>query len=479
MPGPGPRNPRWPRYFRPAMMAGAVAVVAVVAAPAGARIGPDVAVIDSNAVAASVGIISRVPAESAGGLNWTATAITLDKAVAKAAGGTGGSLAETFFESSSKDYRNPSLIGAQYPPTGTIPAEARGGTPPGTPGGLAASHVVATGQPSASAEAQGGRGGDGSPVVVQGGSSSSHGELRADGVVVTRALSMASGVAIGGGAVTFSSATTEAVTTVPPAGPATTALRVTLTGLLVGGVPAELTDQGLGISDQVPVGAAQLAAFNAAMGQLAARGITITAAPTVRDVGAGQARAEGGGMVVRYKVADQIGGDEEVVLAEARSRSTLQRAQPASPLPLPALPSVSEPPASAPAANAAAPQSAAPPPRAAALSTGAGGPAWPAPPVDGGAALGAPAGSGESSGAGAGNGVGPFNGAGALAPAGPTSAAGPLAAAPPASARPALNLLGREDDRAPRKLRTGYGVVLLLAFAGTALHVAAQRGRTT
>ncbi|HZQ76696.1 MAG TPA: hypothetical protein VFE55_05155 [Acidimicrobiia bacterium] len=440
-----------------AAVAGVVGALAALAAPAGARVGFDVAVIDSNAVAASVGIISRVPAESPGGLNWTATAITLDKAVAKAAGGTGGSLAETFLESSSKEYRNPSLIGAQYPPTATIPTEARGGSPAGTPGGIVATHVVATEQPAATAEAQGGRGGDGGPVVVQGGSSSSHGELRADGAVLTRATSMASGVAIGGGAVTFSSATTEAVTTVPPAGPPTTALKVTVTGLLVGGVPAELTDRGLGISDEVPVGAAQLAAFNAAVGQLAARGITITAAPTVREIGAGQARAEGGGMVVRYKVADQIGGDEEVVLAEARSSSTLQRAQPASPLPLPALPSVSEPPASAPAASAAAPQSAAP--------TRAAAP---------------PAGSEEEGiGPGAGNGAGPSNGAEAVGPAGPASAAGPLAAAASASPRPALNLLGREDDRAPRKLRTGYGVVLLLAFAGTALHFAAQRARTT
>jgi len=187
MPGSGQRKPRFPRCFLPRMLgaavAGVVGALAALAAPAGARVGFDVAVIDSNAVAASVGIISRVPAESPGGLNWTATAITLDKAVAKAAGGTGGSLAETFLESSSKEYRNPSLIGAQYPPTATIPTEARGGSPAGTPGGIVATHVVATEQPAATAEAQGGRGGDGGPVVVQGGSSSSHGELRADGFV--------------------------------------------------------------------------------------------------------------------------------------------------------------------------------------------------------------------------------------------------------------------------------------------------------
>jgi len=448
---------------------GSVAAVALTAAPATARIGPEVAVIDSSAVAASVGIVSRVPATSDGGLNWTTTAITLDKAVAKAAGGTGGSLAETFFESSSKDYRNPSLIGAQYPPTATIPTEARGGSPPGTPGGIAATHVVATEQPSASASAQGGRGGDGSPVVVQGGSSSSHGELRPDGAVVTRAVSTATGVSIGGGAVTFSSGTTEAVTTVPPAGPPTTALTVTIAGLLVGGVPARLSDQGLGVSDQVPVGAAQLAAFNAAMSQLATRGITVVAAPTVREVGAGQARAEGGGMVVRYRVADQIGGDEEFVLAEARSSSTLQRAAPASPLPLP-LPGLAS--ASPPSGTGPAAGSPLAPPAASGEGAGAAGPSAPAA-GNAAAAASAPAFSGD------GNGAGPTPAAAPLAAAAPLTGAAPLTAAAPAPARPALNLLGREDDRAERRLRTGYGVILLLAFAGTAIHLAAQRARTT
>src|SRR5262249_12967476 len=155
-----------------------------------------------------------------------------------------GDLAESFFRSSSEQYRNPSLIGAQYPPTATVPTEARGGSAPGAPGGVAATHVVATEQPSADADAQGGRGGDGSPIVMQGGTSSPHGELGRDGAVMTRARSVASGIAIGGGAVPLTSATTEAVTTVPPRGQPVSELKVTLTGLLVGGVPAELTDRG-------------------------------------------------------------------------------------------------------------------------------------------------------------------------------------------------------------------------------------------
>ncbi|HEV7534896.1 MAG TPA: hypothetical protein VGP90_04625, partial [Acidimicrobiia bacterium] len=49
-----------------AALAGAIAVgLAVI--PVQGKVGPDVAVIDSNAVAASVGLTSRVPAESPGG----------------------------------------------------------------------------------------------------------------------------------------------------------------------------------------------------------------------------------------------------------------------------------------------------------------------------------------------------------------------------------------------------------------------------
>ncbi|HKN38485.1 MAG TPA: hypothetical protein VJ456_05175 [Acidimicrobiia bacterium] len=443
------------------MVAGVAAVLGLAAVPVQGKVGPDVSVIDSNAVAASIGLISRLPAESPGGFNWTSTAITLDKAVAKAAGGTGGALAETFFQSSSDQYRNPSLIGAQYPPTATIPSEARGGSPPGTPGGLAATHAVATEQPTADAEAQGGRGGDGSPIVMQGGSSSSHGELGRDGAVITRARSVASGIAIGGGAVTISSATTEAVTTVPPRGPPTTELKVTLTGLLVGGVPAELTDQGLRISDQVPVGPAQLAAFNAATAQLAARGIVVTAAPAVREVGVDQARAEGGGVDVRYTVTDQVGGDEEVVLAQALSRSTLKLAEPAPALPLPVEPS--PPGAPAPGLPAAAPSPVVPSVVAAPAGAGVVRPSGPS--DDGAVALG-PAVT-----------VGGVD-AGSVAPGGGTAAA-PVAAAPLTPARPALNLFGREDDRALRRLRTGYRVILLLAAAGAAVHFAGQRARTT
>ncbi len=413
------------------LIGGGALVLAI--APVAGRIGADIAVIDSNAAAASIGVITRVPAESPGGVVFTATAITLDKAVARAAGFTSGKLVETFFTSSSDQYRNPTLVTAQYPPTATAPADAKAGTAGAS--GVGTIQARATEQPAADAEAAGGRAGDGTTLAIGHGTSSSHSELRGDGTVVTRAVAVASGISIAG-AVTFETATTEAVTTVPPRGEPTADLKVTVTGLLVGGVPAQLTDQGLRVADRVPAGPGELAAFNAALAQLAARGVTVAAAPAVREAGGDRARAEGGAFVVRYSVADQTGGDEEFVVAQARSRSTLTvaGAVPSRPPPLPALPPSGTP--------------------------GPLGPPAPSP----------TAGSGPTS---------PETGD-AFAVAPPAATVLPASPAPePAAAAPhpapALRLVGEGEDPAAARLRLAYRIFILLAFAGAAIHFARQR----
>ncbi|MGH9037696.1 MAG: hypothetical protein ACRD0O_18210 [Acidimicrobiia bacterium] len=431
------------RALRVAATVGAAGfAVALAVLPVGGGIDADVAVIDSNANAAAFGLTSRIPAESAGGVVFTATAITLDKAVAKAAGATGGDLAETFFITSSDQYRNPTLVTAQYPPSGAAPAEASAGGPEGS--GAATIHAVATEQPTAGAEAAGGQGGDPSALAMHHGRSSSNSDLAPDGTVVTRAVAVASGVSIGD-VVTIASATTEAVTTVPRRAEPTADLKVTLSGLLVGGVPAQLTDQGLRVADQVPVGPGQLVAFNAALAQLAERGITVSAAPAVREAGGDRARAEGGALVVRYRVADQVGGDEELVLAQARSRSTLTISEelPALPAPLP-VPDAGVAPPATPARPAPGPATTAvqPPGR---TSTAPAGFALPDP------------------------------GAGYLSP---DLAPGP-AGVVPAPSSPTLNLSGAREDPAVARLRTGYRVILLLAAAGTAVHLARHRTRLT
>ena len=437
------------------VVAGAGLAAGLAVMPVEGRVSAEVQVIDSNASGAAIGLTSRVPADSPGGLMYTATAITLDKATAKAAGFTPGDLAEGFLSSSSEQYRNPTLITAQYPPTPAFPAEARGGTD----GGVATLHAAATDQPSATAEAEGGRAGDGATLAVRHGTSRSHSELDPGGVA-TRVVATASGISIGG-VVTIASATTEAVTMVPSRGQPVSEVKVTLTGLLVGGVPAELTDQGLRISDRIPVGPGELAAFNAATAQLAERGLTITAARVVRETGAERARAEGGAVVVRYKVADQLGGDEEVILAQAQSRSALllAEAQPSLP-PVPELPESPVPPVEAEPAPVTAP--AGDGSSASAPVPAAGGGSFPLAIPDAG-----PPAASESAAVGQGGG----------GPAGSVAGSDSALAGTAGDGGP-LNLVDRSVDPAVARLRTGYQFILLLAAAGAAGHLAIVRTRS-
>ena len=437
------------------VVAGAGLAAGLTVLPAEGRVSDDVQVIESYASGAAIGLISRFPAESPGGLMYTATAITLDKATARAAGVTAGELTEGFFASSLKQYRNPTMITAQYPATAAFPAEARGGTDTG----VATLHAAATDGPSATAEAEGGRAGDGANVAVHHATSLSHSEFTPDGVA-TRVVATASGISIGD-VVTIASATTETVTIVPSRGLPTSEVKVTLTGLLVGGVPAELTDQGVRISDRIPIGPGELAAFNAATAQLAERGLTVTATRVVRETSAKQARAEGGAVIVRYKVADQLGGDEEVIIAQAQSRSTLllTEAQPSLP-PVPELPGSPVPPAEVESAPAAAQAGDASSPSAPALDTLGG--SFPLATSDAG-----PPAANESAALGTGGG----------GPSG-SGASSDSALAGTASDGGFLNFVDQPIDPAVGRLRSGYQFILLLAAAGAAGHLVIVRTRS-
>jgi hypothetical protein len=451
--------------------AGAAALVAglsgaglLLAVPSGAGLPPDVRVIDSHAAAAAVGVLSRVPAETDGGAVYTSSAITLDKTQAKAAGFTAGDLAESFFESSSDKYRNPTLINAQYPPAGTVPAEAAfdaAGAPQGAPvtGGAGHLHAVATEAPSAAAEADGGQAmlGD---VAVGGATSASSGLLAADGTLVTTARSIATDVRIAK-VLTLASATTVVEARVPRTGAPTTALDVKLAGVALAGIPAEITADGIRISDKAATSPVTAAQFNAALAQLQEKGITVVAAPLVQETGAGAAQASGGGVRIRYKVADQIGGDEELTLAPASARSAVARRE-AGP---PALDGATPPAPDVPGPITPGPV----PPPGSGSSTlpGTGVLATTARPADvaydfrSGATASADTGTTST-----GLSTGPSSGSNV--PATTTSPASTSDAALPAA--------HRKSDPA-RGVRTGYAVLLLVAAAGVAAVTAQGRVR--
>src|SRR5260370_339282 len=80
---------------------------------------------------------------------------------------------------------------------------------------------------------------------------------------------------------TLAGATTVAEARVPRTGAPTTALDVKLTGAALGGIPAEITPDGIRISDKAAASPVTIAQFNAALAQLQEKGITVLAAPLI------------------------------------------------------------------------------------------------------------------------------------------------------------------------------------------------------
>ena len=328
---------------RAAVLVGLLALLASLAlssSPAGGEVPDDVSVINSQGVAGVVGVMSRVPAESPGGAVFTRSSINLDKTVAQAAGFTLGELAETFFTTSSEDYRNPVLVSAQHPPSAAAPAEAgfEGGqeAPAGSPfaGRAGSIHARATGQPLARAEATGAALAH-QMVTVGSGSSSSLSEYREDGTLVTRVEGIAEDVGIAD-VLTISQARTVGETVVPRTGPPSSRLEVTISGARAGDVPVEITAEGVQVADADAVSPEQLAALNGALAGLAAQGITVAVLPAEQQLDGNTARASGAAVVVRYSLAPQIGGDEEIRLAPVAATVTLER-RPGEVAPLPSL----------------------------------------------------------------------------------------------------------------------------------------------
>jgi hypothetical protein len=418
-------------------------------------------VVESAGVAAVAGVVTRVPAESPGGAVFATTAINLDKARGTAAGFTAGNLVEIFFGTSSEDYRNPTLVQSQHPPTGTVPEEATAEHgADGESGATALYTTRSTGQPSAEASATA-RTLVGQGFSVTGGRSASTSSVSEDGAVTTRTSAESTGVVIAD-VVTMTNLTSVATAHVAADGTPRAEIRTTAGGVLVNGVPARLTEEGLVISDRQPLGASELAAFNAGLAELKRQGITLASVPTTVAHEPGRARAAGAVAVARYQippgpVPNSIGNDEELLIGQVVAESIAQRsagggARPGTGLPL------GEPPAPP---DTPAPATPAPP---AALPGPAGRPlpaARPGPPL-------APDTYAPS--------------ADPLFPAVPEPSAASSAPAetaargsgPPADTE--LALFPAVQETPGEKLRAGYGFFVIAALTGAG--VFAARGRT-
>lgn len=341
-------------------------------------------VVESMGVAAVLGLITRVPAETAGGGAYTETHITPDKALGRAAGGYPGPLGEAFVGTSTELYRNPSMVVAQQPP-GLFPAEAQvEGGQSGPQGSVGVIRAKATSRSEVEAEVIMGAGPAGAPMVIEGGVSRSHSRVEPDGTVVTevtttfgRAVVAEVLEMVGGGG--------RALARTAPGGVPTLELETTMGAMTLNGVGARMTGDGLAVADQQLASPADVAQFNAGLAQLRQAGITVEAVPAQREEEPGSGRISGAAGLFRYQlpanpIPNSIGNDETFLLAQVSAAAV---AIPRSEAKLPTLPDLGgsppELPAPAPPSReAAALPAPSPVPAAGVLPAGLGFPATPA-----------------------------------------------------------------------------------------------------
>lgn len=300
------------------------------------------AVFFASSAATPVGVVSRVPAETAGGFVYSKSLIQLGKSQGLAAAFTLGELGDLFVVSSSPPgtvSAMPSVVTAQEPPSESSPREATlsagesgapgfgqvrnadftaraADTPTGT--ASAAGHAITT------------------PVLTAGVSTSrSDSVVQPDGTVLTTAVTSVQDITIGNAAAPLTIATLQSIAsvTVPPGGEPVTDLQIRMSGVQLAGVPVVIDAGGVRIADQVAVPPSSLAQVNTALEGLAAQGISVVAAPVQTTRTATGATVSGSALTVRYVLPDgpvpkpsNVGSDEMFELgsvfakADARAR---------------------------------------------------------------------------------------------------------------------------------------------------------------
>jgi hypothetical protein len=302
---------------------------------------PDIlAVFYASSTGSPVGVTSRVPAETDGGYLLSQTAVQIGKSQALAAGFTLGQLGDAFVVTSAPPgtiTQMPSVITAQDPPSETAPREASlsGGNGGGASVGGDVRNADLNARASDSPNALANASGQGvTTAVYSNGAGVSHSEsaVLPDGTVLTRATTSVQNVMIGGPTgLTIASVDSLATITIAPGKKPVTGLQVHTYGAQLAGVPVTIDQNGIRISDQVPVPASSVKTFNDALAALAAQGLTFVASTTSTTVADGQAQVSGAAFTFRYQLPQSqiprpsdIGSDETFeygkVIASATSR---------------------------------------------------------------------------------------------------------------------------------------------------------------
>lgn len=311
-------------------IAGAVALVVLALGsalvPARGDAPDNLSVYAGRGVAAPIGIVSRVPAESAGGVLYSESRLEIGKTRAIAAGATLGELGEAFLITSVQGYTNPSLVNAQYPPSDVYKSDAAFANELQNAGqSLIDIHAVADGTPSAKANAIGGAGSIPGALHIGGGTSKTQSLVKSDGTVMTTAVSSVHDISIGNELaplLTIGNMTSTASVEVPFGGKPKTSLTVQMTGALLAGTPVTITDQGITIANSAVVPASALQQVNQSLASLDAYGISVRAVPVDKQVTDTEGTVSGAALQFRYTVPHQltlptdIGKDETFLLGE-------------------------------------------------------------------------------------------------------------------------------------------------------------------
>ena len=323
-----------------ACVAAAIVVLAVGAAvlPARGEVPADLGVYSGRAIATPIGVVSRVPAETAGGVLYSEARLEIGKTRAIAAGATLGELGEAFLVTTVKGYTNPALVNAQYPPSNVYPPEARFQQSVRSGGSSVFDlHAVANDQPSAAADAIGGSGGMTGVLRIGGGTSRTRTEVKKDGTVLTTAVSSIQDVVFGpelAPILTIGTMTSTASVEVPFGGKPKSSLNVQMTGAQVAGTPVTITQDGINILSAGAVPASSLLQVNQYLAQLDQYGLSVRAVPVDKHETDTEGTVSGAALQFRtiapasLALPTDIGKDETFLLGQVIANAAGRKRQP-------------------------------------------------------------------------------------------------------------------------------------------------------
>ncbi len=320
----------------------AVAVVGiaigVVVLPAAGEAPAELSVYSGRGIATPIGVVSRVPAESAGGVLYSESRLDIGKTRAIAAGATIGELGEAFLITTVSGYTNPTLINAQYPPSNVYPPEARFQQSVRSGGSSVADlHAIANDQPSAAADAIGGNGGMAGVLRMGGGTSRTRSEVKSDGTVLTTAVSTIHDVVIGpelAPILTIGTMTSTASVEVPFGGKPKSNLTVQMTGAQVAGTPVTITQDGINILNAGAVPASSILQVNQYLAQLDQYGLAVRAVPVDKQETDTEGTISGAALQFRtiappsLALPTDIGKDETFLLGQVIANAAGRKRQP-------------------------------------------------------------------------------------------------------------------------------------------------------